>query len=98
MGKSTKVVDKFTSALEAPFSDKTYSELKKEKRAKQKAKYDAKSPVKQTEQRVRTGTPALPPSKRRVPPAPKVPVGPKAEKPKTKKETLTKQANKKRYK
>jgi len=42
MGKSTKVVDKFTSALEAPFSDKTYSELKKEKRAKQKAKYNAK--------------------------------------------------------
>jgi Ulp1 family protease len=46
MGKSTKVVDKFTSALEAPFSDKTYSELKKEKRAKQKAKYNAKSPAK----------------------------------------------------
>ena len=46
MGKSTKVVDKLTSALEAPFSDKTYSELKKEKRAKQKAKYDAKSPAK----------------------------------------------------
>jgi hypothetical protein len=42
MGRSTKVVDKFTSALEAPFSDKTYSELKKEKRAKQKAKYNAK--------------------------------------------------------
>ena len=41
-GKSTKVVDKLTSALEAPFSDKTYSELKKEKRAKQKAKYNAK--------------------------------------------------------
>jgi len=38
MGLSTKVVDKLTSALEAPFSDKTYSELKKEKRAKQKAK------------------------------------------------------------
>ena len=48
MGRSTKVVDKFTSALEAPFSDKTYDELKKEKRAKQKAKYDAKSPAKQT--------------------------------------------------
>ena len=46
MGKSTKAVDKFTSALEAPFSDKKYSELKKEKRAKQKAKYDAKSPAK----------------------------------------------------
>ena len=46
MGRSTKVVDKLTSALEAPFSDKTYSELKKEKRAKQKAKYDAKSPAK----------------------------------------------------
>ena len=46
MGKSTKVVDKFTSALEAPFSDKTYGELKKEKRAKQKAKYEAKSPAK----------------------------------------------------
>ncbi len=45
MGKSTKVVDKFTSALEAPFSDKTYGELKKEKRAKQKAKYNAKSPA-----------------------------------------------------
>jgi len=42
MGRSTKVVDKLTSALEAPFSDKTYSELKKEKRAKQKAKYNAK--------------------------------------------------------
>ena len=46
MGKSTKVIDKLTSALEAPFSDKTYSELKKEKRAKQKAKYNAKSPAK----------------------------------------------------
>jgi hypothetical protein len=46
MGKSTKVVDKLTSALEAPFSDKTYGELKKEKRAKQKAKYNAKSPAK----------------------------------------------------
>ncbi len=46
MGKSTKVSDKITSALEAPFSDKTYSELKKEKRAKQKAKYNAKSPAK----------------------------------------------------
>ncbi len=46
MGRSTKVVDKFTSALEAPFSDKTYGELKKEKRAKQKAKYNAKSPAK----------------------------------------------------
>ena len=46
MGRSTKVIDKFTSALEAPFSDKTYSELKKEKRAKQKAKYNAKSPAK----------------------------------------------------
>ena len=46
MGRSTKVVDKFASALEAPFSDKTYSELKKEKRAKQKAKYNAKSPAK----------------------------------------------------
>jgi len=42
MGRSTKVVDKLISALEAPFSDKTYSELKKEKRAKQKAKYNAK--------------------------------------------------------
>ena len=39
MGRSTKVVDKLTSALEAPFSDKTYGELKKEKRDKQKAKY-----------------------------------------------------------
>ena len=46
MGKSTKVVDKLTSALEAPFSDKTYSELKKEKRAKQKAKYNTNSPAK----------------------------------------------------
>ena len=46
MGKSTKAVDKFTSALEAPFSDKTYGELKKEKRAKQKAKCNAKSPAK----------------------------------------------------
>ena len=42
MGKSTKVVDKVTSALEAPFSDKTYSELKKEKRNKRKAEYKAK--------------------------------------------------------
>lgn len=41
MGKSTKVIDKLTSALEAPFSDKTYGELKKEKRAKQKAKIAA---------------------------------------------------------
>lgn len=46
MGLSTKVVDKLTSAIEAPFSDKTYGELKKEKRAKQKAKNKAKSPVK----------------------------------------------------
>ena len=46
MGKSTKVVDKFTSALEAPFSDKTYSELKKEKRDKRKAEYNAKTPAK----------------------------------------------------
>ena len=79
MGKSTKVVDKFTSALEAPFSDKTYGELKKEKRAKQKAKHNAKSPAKQTAD-------------------PKTPVGPKAEKPKTKKEVFIKKANKKRYK
>ena len=43
MGKSTKVIDKVTSAIEAPFSDKTYSELKKEKRTKQKAKYKAKN-------------------------------------------------------
>jgi hypothetical protein len=42
MGKSTKVVDKFTSALEAPFSDKTYGELKKEKRNKRKSEYKAK--------------------------------------------------------
>jgi hypothetical protein len=42
MGRSTKVVDKLTSALEAPFSDKTYSELKKEKRNKRKAEYKAK--------------------------------------------------------
>ena len=47
MGKSTKVIDKITSAIEAPFSDKTYSELKKEKRAKQKQKYaKSKSPAK----------------------------------------------------
>ena len=46
MGLSTKVADKLTSAIEAPFSDKTYGELKKEKRAKQKAKNKAKSPVK----------------------------------------------------
>lgn len=43
MGKSTKVIDKFTSALEAPFSDKTYAELKKEKRAAQKKKYNTKN-------------------------------------------------------
>jgi len=46
MGRSTKVVDKLTSALEAPFSDKTYSELKKEKRDKRKAEYNAKTPTK----------------------------------------------------
>jgi len=46
MGRSTKVVDKFTSALEAPFSDKTYSELKKEKRNKRKAEYEARTPAK----------------------------------------------------
>jgi len=92
MGKSTKVVDKLTSALEAPFSDKTYSELKKEKRAKQKAKYNAKSPAKQTKKKTSiTG-------KKRVPPAPIVPVGPRAEKPKTKKDVFIEQANKKRYK
>jgi len=44
MGKSTKVIDKFTSALQAPFSDKTYAELKKEKRAAQKKKYAAEHP------------------------------------------------------
>jgi len=43
MGKSTKVIDKLTSALEAPFSDKTYAELKKEKRAAQKKKYENKN-------------------------------------------------------
>jgi len=79
MGGSTKALDKFTSALEAPFSDKTYGELKKEKRAKQKAKHNAKTPAKQTAD-------------------PKTPVGPKAEKPKTKKEVFIKKANKKRYK
>ena len=93
MGKSTKVVDKFTSALEAPFSDKTYSELKKEKRAKQKAKYNAKSPAKQTKKKYKIDIS----KKERVPPAPKTPVGPKAEKPKTKKEVLIKNVNKKRY-
>lgn len=40
-GKSTRVIDKFTSAIQAPFSDKTYAELKKEKRADQKKKYEA---------------------------------------------------------
>jgi hypothetical protein len=40
-GKSTRVIDKFTSAIQAPFSDKTYAELKKEKRAEQKKKYEA---------------------------------------------------------
>lgn len=94
MGKSTKVVDKFTSALEAPFSDKTYSELKKEKRAKQKAKYNAKSPAKQTKEDASVTITR----KKRVPPAPRKPVGPKAEKPKTKKEVFIEQANKKRYK
>ena len=83
MGRSTKVVDKLTSALEAPFSDKTYGELKKEKRAKQKAKYNAKSPAKQT--------------KPKAQPAPKKPIGPKAEKPKTKKEVFVEKVNKKRY-
>ena len=43
MGKSTRVIDKLTSALEAPFSDKTYAELKKEKRAAQKKKYENKN-------------------------------------------------------
>ena len=38
-GKSTRVIDKFTSALQAPFSDKTYAELKKEKRDEKKKKY-----------------------------------------------------------
>jgi len=79
MGGSTKALDKFTSALEAPFSDKTYGELKKEKRAKQKAKHNAKTPALQTAD-------------------PKTPVGPKAKKPKTKKEVFIKKANKKRYK
>ena len=44
MGKRTKVIDKFISAAEAPFSDKTYAELKKEKRAAQKKKYEAENP------------------------------------------------------
>ena len=92
MGKSTKVVDKFTSALEAPFSDKTYSELKKEKRAKQKAKYEAKSPAKQT------SPGSVTTRKKHVPGGPETPVGPEAEKPKTKKEVFMKKANKKRYK
>jgi len=91
MGKSTKVVDKFTSALEAPFSDKTYSELKKEKRAKQKAKYNAKSPAKQT------SPGSVTTRKKHVPRGPETPVGPKAEKPKTKKEVFMKKVNKKRY-
>ncbi len=42
MGRSTKVVEKLTSALKAPFSDKTYSELKKEKREAQKKEYAKK--------------------------------------------------------
>jgi hypothetical protein len=47
MGKSTKVIDKAKAAIQAPFSDKTYSELKKDYRKQQKAKYAAsKSPAK----------------------------------------------------
>ena len=100
MGKSTKVVDKFTSALEAPFSDKTYSELKKEKRAKQKAKYNAKSPAKQTSPGSVTTRKKHVPRGPETPVGPKAetPVGPKAEKPKTKKEVFMNKANKKRYK
>ena len=106
MGKSTKVVDKFTSALEAPFSDKTYSELKKEKRAKQKAKYNAKSPAKQTSPgsvTTRKKRASLSPKEsndgyRKRTGHNKPPVGPKAEKPKTKKEVFVKKVNKKRYK
>ncbi len=106
MGKSTKVVDKVTSALEAPFSDKTYSELKKEKRDKQKAKYNAKSPAKQTSPgsvTTRKKRASLSPKEsndeyRERTGHNKPPVGPKAEKPKTKKEVFIKKANKKRYK
>ena len=61
-----------------------------------KAAIEAASPSKQTKRRVRTGTPDRPSSKRRVPPAPKVPVGPKAEKPKTKKEVFMGKATKTR--
>ena len=101
MGKSTKAVDKVKAAYDAMTTDKTYAEAKKGYRKAAKEAYEVKppAPIKQTKQRVRTGTPAVPSSKkRRVPPAPKVPVGPKAEKPKTKKEMLTGRANKKRYK
>jgi len=92
MGKSTKVVDKVKAAYDAMTTDKTYAEAKKGYRKAAKEAYDAKSPAKQTKTE-----PSIT-GKKRVPPAPKVPVGPKAEKPKTKKEGLIGQANKKRYK
>lgn len=60
-------------------------EIARKKEAKRSpAKSYGKSPAKQT--------------KPKAQPAPKKPVGPKAEKPKTKKEAFIKQANKKRYK
>ena len=43
MGKSTKVIDKAKAAVQAPFSDKTYSEIKKDYRKQRKAEYEAKN-------------------------------------------------------
>jgi len=43
MGKSTKVIDKAKAAIQAPFSDKTYAEIKKDYRKQRKAEYKAKN-------------------------------------------------------
>jgi hypothetical protein len=43
MGKRTKVIDKAKAAIQAPFSDKTYSEIKKDYRKQRKAEYEAKN-------------------------------------------------------
>lgn len=114
MGKSTKAVDKIKAAYDTMTTDKTYAEAKKGYRKAAKEAYTQHSlqkktvridqppaPIKQTKRRVRTGTPDLLPSeKRRVPPAPKVPVGPKAKKPKvsSEKKAFMKEQYKKRYK
>jgi len=38
-GEQTRTVDKFKSAIQAPFSEKTYGDLKKDYRGEQKNKY-----------------------------------------------------------